>query len=156
MVLQILVIMPGGFVKFVILIRSLWVTNMWPAFWWWAGITPGWLLVRYFIIPLLYIVLVNLPVFTMYVCHFSPTFFNIQSYLQVHRLCIVHKQPRIQKLSWLDVSCWTWDQGHHREHHFCFLPRFTTVDWEGWSTSHFHLRQTRWFQFPHHKLTVPE
>ena len=32
---------------------------------------------------------------------------------------------------------------HHREHHFCFLPRFTYVDREGWSTSHFHLRQTR-------------
>ena len=28
-----------------------------------------------------------------------------------------------------------------REHHFCFLPRFTTVDWEGWSTSHFDQRQ---------------
>ena len=26
---------------------------------------------------------------------------------------------------------------------FCFSPRFTTVDWEGWSFSHFHLRQTR-------------
>ena len=24
-----------------------------------------------------------------------------------------------------------------------FLPRFTSVDWEGWSTSHFHLRQAR-------------
>ena len=23
-------------------------------------------------------------------------------------------------------------------HFFCFLPRFTTVDWDGWSTSHFH------------------
>ena len=34
-------------------------------------------------------------------------------------------------------------QGHHREHHFRFLPRFTSVDWEGWSTSHFHLRQAR-------------
>ena len=66
------------------------------------------------------------------------------------------KQPRIRKLSGPDVSCWTWDQGHNREHHFCFLPRFTTVDWEGWSTSHFDLRQTRWFQFPHHKLSVPE
>ena len=27
---------------------------------------------------------------------------------------------------------WTWDQWHHREHHFCFLPRFISVDWEGW------------------------
>ena len=64
--------------------------------------------------------------------------------------------PRIRTLSGPDVSCWTWDQRHHREHNFCFLPRFTTVDLEGWSTSHFHLRQTRWFQFPHHKLSVPE
>ena len=30
-----------------------------------------------------------------------------------------------------DVSCWTWDQRHEREHHFCFLPRFTSVDREG-------------------------
>ena len=49
------------------------------------------------------------------------------------------------------ISCWTWDQGHHREHHFCFLSRFTTVDLEGCSTPHFHLRQKRWFQFPHHR-----
>ena len=30
------------------------------------------------------------------------------------------------KIIWpcVHVSCWTWDQGHHREHHFCFLPRF--------------------------------
>ena len=27
---------------------------------------------------------------------------------------------------------------------------------EKWSTSHFHLRQTRWFQFPYHKLSVSE
>ena len=78
---------------------------------------------------------------------------SVQSHLQVHRWCIGYKQPRIRTLS---VSCWTWNQGHHREHDFCFLPRFTTVDWEGWSTSHFDLRQTRWFQFPHHKLSAPE
>ena len=31
------------------------------------------------------------------------------------------------------------------------LPIFTTIDWERWSTSHIPLlRQTRWFQFPHH------
>ena len=29
------------------------------------------------------------------------------------------------EIIWPDVSCWNWDQGHHREHHFCFLPRFT-------------------------------
>ena len=56
---------------------------------------------------------------------------SVQSHLQVHRWCIVHKQPRIRKLSGPDVSCWTWDQRHHREHNFCYLPRFTTVDWEG-------------------------
>ena len=81
---------------------------------------------------------------------------SVQSHLKVHRWCIVHKQPRIRKLSRPDVSCWTWDQGHHREHHFCFLPRFTPVNWEGWSTSHYYLRQTRWFQFPHYKLPVSE
>ena len=59
---------------------------------------------------------------------------SVHSHLQVNRWCIVHKQPRIWTLSWPDVSCWTWDQGHHREHQFCFLSRFTTVDWEGWST----------------------
>ena len=32
-------------------------------------------------------------------------------------------------------------QGHRREHHFCFSPRFTTVDLERYSTSHFDLRQ---------------
>ena len=46
---------------------------------------------------------------------------SVQSHLQVHRWCIVHKQPRIRKLSGPDVSCWTWDQRHHREHNFCFL-----------------------------------
>ena len=81
---------------------------------------------------------------------------SVQSHLQVHRCCIVHKQPRIRKLSGPDVSCWTWDKRHHRQHHFYFLPRFTSVDWEGWSTSHFHLRQTRWFQFSHHKRSVPK
>ena len=47
-----------------------------------------------------------------------------------------------------------WDQGHHREHHSAsylnLLPSFM-----GWSTSLFHLRQARWFQFPHHKFSVP-
>ena len=93
---------------------------------------------------------------TIFALNGKETFsITVQSHLQVHRWCIVHKQPRIRKLSGPDVSCWTWDQRHHREHNFCFLPRFTTVDWEGWSTSHFHLRQTRWFQFPHHKFSVP-
>ena len=30
------------------------------------------------------------------------------------------------------------------------------LDWERCSTSHFHSRQTRCFQFQHHKLSVPE
>ena len=40
---------------------------------------------------------------------------SVQSHLQVYRWCIVHKQPRIWKLSGPDASCWTWDQGHFRE-----------------------------------------
>ena len=78
-----------------------------------------------------------------------------------------HKQPRIRKLSGPHIYCWTWDEGHHREHHFCCLPKLTIVDldWEGWSTSHFHLQQTRWFQIPqtfrswvvisHHRRPIP-
>ena len=46
---------------------------------------------------------------------------SVQSDVQVHRWCIVHKQPRIRKLSGTDVSCWTWYQGHHRVHHFCYF-----------------------------------
>ena len=92
---------------------------------------------------------------TIFALNGKETFsISVQSHLQVHRWCIVHKQPIIRKLSGPDVSCWTWDQRYHREHNFFFLPWFTTVDWEGWSTSHFHLRQTRWFQFPHHKFSV--
>ena len=60
---------------------------------------------------------------------------SVQSHLQVHRWCILHKQHKIRKLSGPDVSYWTWDQRHNREYHFCFLVRFTSVDWEGWSTS---------------------
>ena len=43
--------------------------------------------------------------------------------------CIVHKQQRIWKLSWSDVSCWTWDQWYYREHHdyFRFLPRLLSI-----------------------------
>ena len=50
-----------------------------------------------------------------------------RSHLQVHRWCIVHKHPRLRKLSWSDISCWTWDQKHHREHNFCFSLRFTKM-----------------------------
>ena len=80
---------------------------------------------------------------------------SVQSFLQVHWWCIVHKQPRFRVLSGPDESCWTCHQRHNSAHQLCFLPKFTTVDREGWSTSHFNLRQTRWFQFPHHKLSVP-
>ena len=63
---------------------------------------------------------------TVFALNGKDTFsISVQSQLQVHRWCFVHKQPRIRKLSGPDVSCWTWDQGHHREPDFCFLPRFT-------------------------------
>ena len=45
----------------------------------------------------------------------------------------VHNLPRIRKVYGPDASYWTWNQGHHRDHHFCFLSRITLVDWEGWS-----------------------
>ena len=32
---------------------------------------------------------------------------SVQSRLQVNRWCIVNQQPRIRKLSWPDVLCWT-------------------------------------------------
>ena len=38
--------------------------------------------------------------------------------------------------------------------HFCFIPRFTSVDREGRSTSHFHLWQTWRFEFQHYKFSV--
>ena len=34
---------------------------------------------------------------------------SVQSHLQLHRWCIVHKQARIRKLSGADVSCWAWE-----------------------------------------------
>ena len=78
-------------------------------------------------------------------CHSDGASVLLYFTLQVHRWwhCIVHKQPRIWKWSGPDKSCWTWDQGHYRDHHFRLLPRFTTVDWGGggWSTAHFHLPQ---------------
>ena len=51
---------------------------------------------------------------------------SVKSHLQVHWRCIIHKQPRIRKLSVKNVSCWTWDQGP--QNHYCFIPIFTTVD----------------------------
>ena len=78
---------------------------------------------------------------------------SVQFHIQVHRLCFVHKQPRVWELPGPDVSRWTRDQRHDREQHFCFLPESTSVDREGRSTSHFHLWQTWRFQFPHHKFS---
>ena len=62
---------------------------------------------------------------------------------------IVHKQPGIRKLSKQDVYCWSWDQGHLRMYYSSFFPRCTCTiaNWKGWSTSQYHLRQTRWFLF---------
>ena len=42
--------------------------------------------------------------------------------------------PRLWNWSGLDVSCLTWDQRRLKDHHFCFLLRFTTVHLEGWSS----------------------
>ena len=53
-----------------------------------------------------------------------------------------HKHPRVWELPGPDVSHLTWNQRLDREQHFCFLAWFTSVDREGRSTSHFHLRQT--------------
>ena len=80
---------------------------------------------------------------------------SVQSHFLVHRWCFVHKLPRIRKLSVQDASSSTCNQGHNREQHFCFLPRFTSVDCQGLPTLHFYLRQTSWYQFPHHKLSLP-
>ena len=79
-----------------------------------------------------------------------------QYHIQVHQLCFVHKQHRVWDLPRPDVSHWTWDQRHDREQHLIFLPGFTSVDREGRSNSHFYLRQTWLFQFPHHKFSLPE
>ena len=57
--------------------------------------------------------------------HFEPPFNPTYRYIDV----VLCKQPRIRKLSWQDISCWTWDQWHNREHHFCFLPRFIVLIW---------------------------
>ena len=51
------------------------------------------------------------------------------------RWCFVNKQPTVCELPGPNVSCWTWDQKHDREQHFCFFPGFKSVDREGWSTS---------------------
>ena len=72
----------------------------------------------------------------------------------ISMLYIVHKQPRIWKLSGPDVSCWT-SRTQQRASLLLLTYRFTIVDLEGWSTFHFYSRQTRWFQFPNHKLSVP-
>ena len=81
---------------------------------------------------------------------------NLGSISHIGTSMMFYKQPRVWELPRPDVSRWTWDQIHDREQHFCFLPGFTSVDWEGWSTSYFNLWQTWRFQFPYHKFSVPE
>ena len=60
---------------------------------------------------------------------------SVQSHLQVNRWCNIHKQPRVWKKYLGQMyppeleTLW-----HYREHHSRFLPRFTTFDWERWST----------------------
>ena len=56
----------------------------------------------------------------------------------------------------LYAFCLNWNQGYHIEHRWCFSSKFTTVYWEEWSNSHFHLRQTKRFQIEHHNLSAPE
>ena len=73
---------------------------------------------------------------------------SVQSHLQVHLYIddvLSINNPEFDKYL---------DQMYPAEldNHFCFFPRFHTVDLEGWSTSHFYLRRTGSFQFPHHKL----
>ena len=50
------------------------------------------------------------------------------------------------------VFRWSWDQRQDRAQHFCFLSGFTRINWEGRSTSHFHLWQTWRSQFLYHIL----
>ena len=79
---------------------------------------------------------------------------SVQFYVQVHRWLIVHKQPILWKLSGPQVTYWAWVKRHDREQHFCFLPRFTTVDREGRLSSHFHFMPNGRFRFLYHKLSV--
>ena len=63
-------------------------------------------------------VFIRSGIHTIFALNEKETFnISVQSHLQVHRWCILHKQTGIRKLSGPDVSCWTLDQGHHREHH---------------------------------------
>ena len=79
---------------------------------------------------------------------------SVQFHIQVHRWCFVHKQLPENYLD--QMSRWTWDQRHDREHHFCLLPGFTSVHREGRSTLYFHFWQTWRFQFRYYKCSVPE
>ena len=67
-----------------------------------------------------------------------------------------HKQQRLWELSEAYISCWTWDQRHHRKQHFCFLHGLTAVDRWKRSASHLNLRKLRRFWLSHHKLSFPE
>ena len=80
---------------------------------------------------------------------------SVQFYIQVHRWCFVHKQPRVWEFPGPDVSRWTRDQRHDRAtlllHTWIYFCR-------SGGTVYFTLPfMTTWrFQFPHHKFSVPE
>ena len=70
---------------------------------------------------------------------------SVQSHLQVHKYIddvLSINNPEFENYLGQMYPA-EYEIKENREHHVCSLPRFTTVDWEGWSTSHFHLRQTR-------------
>ena len=54
-----------------------------------------------------------------------------------------------QKYTWLDVSCWTGNKRQEGGQHFCFLHRFSPVNCEGLSTSHFDNKIVAAFQGMH-------
>ena len=74
---------------------------------------------------------------------------SVQFRVQVHRWCIVHKQPRLWKLSIPVESCWTWDLRHDGATLLLLTYTFwrPPVNRERRSTPHFNQWQTRRFQF---------
>ena len=85
----------------------------------------------------------------------GPLISNISRYLYTS-MTFCPETTQSLRITWPDVSRWTWDQRHNRKQHVCFLLGFTFVHREGRSTSYFHLWQTWRFQFPYHKFSVPE
>ena len=68
-------------------------------------------------------------IYTVFALNWQETvWISVQFHIKVHRRCFVHKQPRVWELPGPDVSRWTRDQRHDREHHFWFSPGFTSVD----------------------------